>query len=60
MKNIITITYKTTWHGHHTHYANENRYARTRIFTDIEQAREFAKTIEVIKIHNYLGKAITL
>jgi hypothetical protein len=60
MKNIIAITYKTAWHGHHTHYANENRYARTRIFSDLEEARAFAKTVEVIEINDRAGRVITL
>lgn len=60
MKEIYTINYKANWNGWDKHCQNANKFMRTKSFTNIDEARAFAKTVEVISAYNYIGKKIEL
>lgn len=57
---MTVITYKKASNPHISHFQNEVRGIASRIFKSIEEAREFAKTVEVISVYDKTGKRISL
>lgn len=43
-----------------TIYQSQPLNKNTKIFTDLEEAREFVKTVEVISAWNSIGKKVSL
>lgn len=43
-----------------TIYQSQPLNRSTKIFTDLEEAKEFAKTVEVISAWNSIGKKVSL
>ena len=57
---MTTITYKKTSNPNISRFQNQARNISSRIFANIEEAREFAKTVEVINVYDKTGKRISL
>jgi hypothetical protein len=60
MKTLITVYFKKEHNGKTTKFANQNRNVASKCFKTIEEAREFAQTVEVINVYNYVGNKIAL
>ena len=57
---MTVITYKKASNPNISRFQNQARGIASRIFKTEEEAREFAKTVEVISIHDKTGKRISL
>lgn len=57
---MTTITYKKTSNPNISRFQNQVRNISSRIFASVEEAREFAKTVEVISVYDKTGKRISL
>ena len=57
---MTVITYKKASNPNISRFQNQVRGIATRIFKTEEEAREFAKTVEVISVHDKTGKRISL
>ena len=57
---MTTITYKKTSNPNISRFQNQARNIASRIFANVEEAREFAKTVEVINAYDKTGKRISL
>lgn len=57
---MTTITYKKATNTNISRFQNQVRGKASRIFASIEEAREFAKTVEVINAYDKTGKRISL
>lgn len=57
---MTTITYKKTSNPNISRFQNQARNISSRIFASVEEAREFAKTVEVINVYDKTGKRISL
>ncbi len=57
---MTVITYKKATNPNISRFQNQVRGKASRIFTSIEEAREFAKTVEVISVYDKTGKRISL
>ena len=56
---MTTVTYKKASNPNISRFQNQVRGIATRIFTTEEEAREFAKSVEVISVHDKTGKKIS-
>ena len=57
---MTVITYKKPSNPHISRYQNSVRGISTRIFANLEEAREFAKKVEVVNIFDRTGKKVDL
>lgn len=57
---MTVITYKKATNPNISRFQNQVRGKASRIFASVEEAREFAKTVEVISVYDKTGKRISL
>lgn len=53
MREIYTVWYHKEKNTSITHYQNENPYIGSKTFNTIEEAKEFAKTVDAFEIRDY-------
>ena len=59
-REIISVVFKVKRNMNITHYQNEYGHMHTRIFDDIEKAKEFAKGVDLIHAFNGVGEYVKL
>jgi hypothetical protein len=57
---MINVTYKRPYNPYRTYWQSQRRDIGIRSFKDVEAARAFAQTVDVVSVFNNVGKKITL